>query len=42
MVVDLGFVSLSGIGLGAISGMLLNLVLPRSAPTADGCKSGSR
>lgn len=35
MVVNLGFVSLSGIGLGAICGILLNLILPRSTPATE-------
>jgi uracil permease len=35
MTFDLGFMSLSGIGLGAILGILLNLVLPRSKPVEE-------
>ena len=35
MVLDLGVVSLSGIGLGAICGIVLNLVLPKSKPVQE-------
>ena len=35
MSLDLGFVSLSGIGLGALCGIALNLVLPRTQPKKD-------
>lgn len=35
MTIDLGFVSLSGIGLGAICGIILNLILPRAPGGKD-------
>ena len=35
MTIDLGFVSLSGIGLGAICGIILNLILPRAPDGKD-------